>query len=210
LYYLYIDESGTDDDYLDEYYNVSGKRSKYFTLGGIIVSEDTRQILNKHYYSIISRFFKGICLPTNFKLHYHDLRRRKYPFSQLKDEERWLIADQMFNGIKLTKSYLVSVTIDKEKHCKRYSRPVNPTGYGLYLMLERFQYFLEEHEDIGFAIFERFNSKMRKMVERVHKWLEFTGSFPIFTNFENIIRHVTNGNPAKEPLLQYAVNKPGK
>jgi hypothetical protein len=70
--------------------------------------------------------------------------------------------------------------------------------------LERFQYFLEEQKDIGFAIFERYNGKMRKMVERVHKWLESTGSFPRLTNFENIVRTVMDGDPAKEPLLQYA------
>ena len=110
----------------------------------------------------------------------------------------------MFNGIKLTESFLVSVTIGKEEHCKKYITPVNPTGYALYLILERFQYFLEERKDIGFAIFERFNGKMRKMVERVHKWLESTGSFPILTNFENIVRTVMDGDPAKEPLLQYA------
>jgi hypothetical protein len=132
------------------------------------------------------------------------LRTRKYPFDKLDDKDRYLIADQMFNGINRSDSYLISVTIDKEKHCRRYYKPVNPTGYGLYLMLERFQYFLEEHGDVGFAIFERFNSKMRQRVERVRKWLEYTGTFPVFTNFENIIRHVTNGDPAKEPLLQYA------
>jgi hypothetical protein len=107
LYYLYIDESGTDDDYLDEYYNVIKNRGRFFTLGGIIANEDTRQILNKHHSSIITRFFQGITLPGNFKLHYHDLRTRKHPFDKLDDKDRYLIADQMFNGIKHSDSYLL-------------------------------------------------------------------------------------------------------
>lgn len=42
------------------------------------------------------------------------------------------------------------------------------------------------------------------MVERVHKWLESTNSFPRLTNFENIVRNVINVDPARKPLLQYA------
>ena len=45
---------------------------------------------------------------------------------------------------------------------------------------------------------------MRQVVERVHKWLESTRNFPVLTNFENIVRNVINGDPAKVPLLQYA------
>ena len=44
---------------------------------------------------------------------------------------------------------LLSVSIDLKKHCKKYLRPVNPIAYGLYLILERFQYFLEDYNGKG-------------------------------------------------------------
>ena len=68
MYYLYIDESGTDDDYLDGYFNVIKNRSKFFTLGGIIVGEYTRQILNKHFSSIVKRYCQGSVRPVNFRV----------------------------------------------------------------------------------------------------------------------------------------------
>jgi hypothetical protein len=204
LHYLYIDESGDDDDYLDSSGKQIKNRSKFFTLGGIIVDAENQRILENHFSWLMADYFNEIMLPANFKLHYHGLRMKLYPYSLLEDTKRWRLADEVFNGIKSTKCYLVSVTINKELHYNTYRNPINPTGYAMYLMLERFQYFLEDHNDVGFAIYERYNSKMRKMVDRVHRWLKSLGTFPTPTNFGNIIHNVKNGDPKTHPILQHA------
>ena len=203
MHYLYIDESGDYNDYLDPHYTVIPNRSKFFTLGGIIVDEDGKKTLELYFDYIMSKFFNGIRLPANFKLHYNKLRQCTFPYDKLNEDKR-ILTDEIFNQIINIDCKLVSVTIDKEKHCKRYTNPVNPLGYGLYIMLERFQYFLQDHNDEGVVIYERYNSNMRKLVERAQKWLITLAAFPTPINLDKIAKKVINGDPKNEPILQYA------
>ena len=61
MYYLFLDESG-----------VEGK-SKFLTIGGIIVNDENKSRFNKEYNRIISTYF-NFPRPKNFKLHYDELR----------------------------------------------------------------------------------------------------------------------------------------
>ena len=82
--------------------------------------------------------------------------------------------------------------------------PVNATAYTLYLILERFQYFLEELDENGKVIYEWFGGSLRKRVGIVHKQLTVTYAFPKYTYFNNINRRICNGNPCNEYMLQFA------
>ena len=204
MYYLYIDESGDFNEYLDDTSQIINGRSKFFTLGGIIVDDDGKYYLEYYFKYILQKYFNGIKLPENFKLHYNALRQREYPFDQLEDKDRFELTNEVFNQIINTECcYLLSVTIDKEKHCKNYNRPANVLGYALLLILERFQYFLNEYGDSGKAIYERYNSKMSKIVDRTHRWLRSLSRFPN-ANLEKIQSKIVNGNPKDHTILQYS------
>lgn len=204
MYYLYLDESGDHDDYLDDYRRIIANRSKFFTLGGIIVKDENRILFEQHFDNLMSKYFGGITLPEKFKLHYHKIRQRSPPYNQLTDPNRYAVMNEVFDKIVNCDCRLLSVTIDKERHCKKYSQPANPLGYILFLMLERFQYFLDEVQDEGIVIYERYNSNIRHAVDRVHRWLRSLPNFPTRTNFDSIVRSVVNGDPCSEPILQYA------
>ena len=203
MFYLYIDESGDTGDYKRPDGSIIIGSSKYFTLAGIIVSEQSRIEFEKEFDQLINETFEDVTLPQNFKLHYHPLRNKRPPYDQISDEKRWNIPNSIFKWIENGDCDLLSVTIDLDKHCE-YERPADPRAYALLLLLERFQYFLEDQTDIGIAIYEKFNAKMRKDVERDQRWLQKISTFPVPIKLDLLAGNVINGNPSKEPLLQIA------
>ena len=120
------------------------------------------------------------------------MRQKAPPYDILDDRQRYAIFNAMFDKIALSDCNLISVTIDKENHCRTYNHPINPLAYALYILQERFQYFLEDVDDTGTVIYEQYNSRLRKMVERVMTWLTVNTSFSVRTQF-NRIAGVING-----------------
>lgn len=202
MYYLYIDESGDAGDYLDKNYKVVEGSSKFFTLAGVIVSYDEKDRLDSAVRSIIDKHFNQTQLPEKFKLHYHPLRNRRHPYDKLSDKQRKQLADDVFNTIKESSCALLSVTINLEHHCKKYGIPANPQAYAMLIMLERFQDFLEEKNETGKAIYERFNKKARKKVERTISGLREVLRFRHYKEPSSIRGHVENGDPKTHPILQ--------
>lgn len=195
MYYLFLDESGIEGV------------SKFLTIGGIIVNDRNRDRLHNEYNRIISTFF-NFPLPKNFKLHYEELRnahRRKEEsiYKQI-SHQRKQIADEMFCVIKTIDCSLLSVSINIKNHRERYYYPVNIYGYALYLLLERYQYFLDEHDQNGKIIYERYSNNLRHKVHAVHNYFEDNENFPNYTTFRSILGDIENGNPFAEPLLSFA------
>lgn len=203
MYYLFIDESGDAGDYLDKDGKIIEGSSKYFTLGGIIVHENQVKNMNLAVKSIIEKYFKGIQLPKNFKLHYHKLRHGRYPFSELANNVRKQLSDDIFDIIKETECTLLSVTINLDRHCKKYKeKAADPMAYSMLIMLERFQDFLEEENGEGIAIYERFNQRLRRKVEYTWSWLKYALSWRHYKKLKNIKGKVKNGEPKTDPILQ--------
>jgi Protein of unknown function (DUF3800) len=170
LYGLYIDESGDEGIYHAAHMpQIIGGSSRFYTLGGIIVKDTHKSLFKVKLDTIISSSFQHMELPHDFKLHYFDLRDQRSPFNKLRREERLRIANDVFDMIKSIDCRLLSVTIDLQKHYTKYSNPFSPRAYGLYLMFERFQYFLRDNNENGEVIYERYNPKIRKNVELLHK-----------------------------------------
>ena len=141
MYYLYIDESGDAGDYLNKNYKVIEGSSKFFTLAGVIVSDDEKDKLNNAVESIIDKYFNQTQLPEKFKLHYHPLRNRCRPYDKLSDEQRKQLADDVFDTIKESSCVLLSVTINLQRHCRKYGIPADPQAYAMLIMLEDFKIF---------------------------------------------------------------------
>ena len=122
----------------------------------------------------------------------------------LSDVQRVQLADDMFGIIKGSDCRLLSVTINLERHCKRYVWPANPQAYAMLIMLERFQDFLEEWGADGRVVYERFNKRARKKAERTIKELREVLRFRHYKELSNIIGGVENGDPKMFPILQLA------
>ncbi len=202
MYYLYIDESGDPGNYLDKNEQKIKGSSRFFTLAGIIVNEEQKEKLNKIIKDIIGKYFKQIQLPNKFKLHYYPLRNAKQPYDKISYMHRNNLVNDVFDVIKGQECFLLSVTIDLMQHCKKYDMLVDPKSYAMLIMLERFQYFLEEQEKEGIVIYERFNKKTRKKVERTIKKLQKMLRYQHYKELKSVRGHVKNGDPQKEPILQ--------
>ena len=204
MYRMYIDESGDTGNYIDGDGSVVEGSSRYFTLAGIIVEESIIPVFDKEYDILISKYFSDVQLPTNFKLHYYPLRNNNPPYNRLPSQDRRSLERDAFGIINRLDCALVSVTIDLLDYYERYRDPASPKTYSLLLLLERFQYFLEDKDSRGVAIYERFNAKMRKKAELEAKLLQSNAAFPNPTNLNKIRRHVLDGDPTKEPILNLA------
>ena len=144
------------------------------------------EFLQKESNRIRNQYIGQIDSSEKFKLHYCDLIDNKYPYSHITKPERFALANAIFDAVKNIDCHLVSVTLDLYNHCRKYSSPLNPRGYTMYLLLERFQLFIEEKNDNGIAIYENYNSHLRKKVEQVHKWIVEYPDFPSNIRVNNI------------------------
>ncbi|MEX0656681.1 MAG: DUF3800 domain-containing protein [Nitrosopumilaceae archaeon] len=204
MYYLYIDESGDPGDYRDENGKIILRSSRYFTLAGIIVNDEVQSQFHEQYERIKSVYFGRFTLPANFKLHFNSLRmQNKFPYDKLTEDERLSLEDDVLTTILSLDCKLLSVTLDLDYHCQKYSNPVWPTALALLYILERFQYFIDEQNSSGVSIFERFTNSMRDKVKREWKILNSYPSFPKPTKWPDLEK-VENGDPVKQPILAFA------
>ena len=110
----------------------------------------------------------------------------------------------MFELIKKSDCRMLSVTINLERHCRKYGIPADPKAYAILIMMERFQDFLEEQGAQGRAIYEKFNKKSRKKAERTIRGLKEVLRFRHYRELNNIRGNVQNGDPKTSPILQLA------
>ena len=199
---MYIDESGDIGDYLDKNDQIIEGSSQFFTLAGIIVNEDEKEKVENKTNEIIDKYFDRKSLDKNFKLHYHPLRNKRFPYNKLSDRMRKQLADDVFDIIKEFECILLSVTINLKYYCRKYDIPADPQAYAMLIILERFQDFLEEENREGKVIYERFNKKTRKKVERTILKLRKVSRFRHYKELNNVRGHVENGDPKIHPILQ--------
>lgn len=201
--YLYIDESGVPDNPLDKNGKQKLKVPRVFCLGGIIVDKNQKQFLENEYKRLIEDYFTGIELGSNFKLHYNPLRMGDSPYSDIGKERSQQLKTEIFEIIKKSDAKLLSFTLDLIGHYKKYATPVNPLALGLIVLFERFvNHAQKENIKTGYIIYERFNKGLRNLVYENYKFLEKT-KFKTKLDLNKIIKSIIDGDPTKEPILQF-------
>ena len=180
--------------------------NRWFTTGGIITNSEGKKQFEAAYEQIVKTYFinRGISLSPEFKLHYHELRQNTCPYDQLSCEDRENVANDVFEHINNIDCRIVSATIDKFSHRKKYSRPINVRAFTLLICLERFQYFLDEHQSEGSVIYEKFSRSQRIKITREMEYFQSIPNSPCPTNLPNIKGSVINGNPLQEKILQFS------
>lgn len=205
LYYLYLDESGKPTRYRDGQGEVILENYRYFTLGGIAVNDDSLGEFHNAYSTIIATYFPGTDLGDNFKLHYNALRMLQEPYNQLSRKQTLELERDVFDAIFSIDCKLFSVTLDLDYHYSTYGEDaIFPMSLTLRYILERFQYFLEQIEDTGKAIYEMFTESLRDRVYKDWKKLDDFPNFPKPTNFSNLKKTVETGDPTRESMLAFA------
>ena len=203
--YLYIDESGIPDNPLDENGNQKLRTPRVFCLGGIIVNDEQKQFLESEHKRLLDDYFKGLELEPNFKLHYNPLRMGHTPYAIIGRENSQKLEREIFSILKKSNAKLISFTLDLIGHYQYYAtRPLNPLAYGLIIMFERLiSYAKNNGVDTASIIYELFDKGLKELVHREHKFIQGT-KFRTNLKLDEIIKHIENGDPSKEPILQFA------
>lgn len=200
---MYVDESGDSGRYRFKNGQNNTGSSKYFTLAGIIVSDAENERLGKAVNMLIDRYFDHIQLPEKFKMHYYPLIHNHYPYDQLSEIQRKQLADGMFDIIKKSDLYLLSITVNLEEHYEKHES-VEPVALALLLLRDRFQNFLKEQNKNGFIVYELLSKRQKRKIEHHMKKLSKNMMFQDHVKFQNIRHHIRKGNPVKHPVLQLA------
>lgn len=202
---MFLDESGKPSEYRDATGTIRPESTRYFTLAGIVVNDEVRAQFGIEYERTMRKYFSRFNpLPSNFKLHYNSLRmQKKHPYDKLSRLEMFNLESDMFQTISRLDCKLLSVTIDLDYHYSQYTEPVWPVALALLYILERLQYFTDEHSSPWQAVYERFTNGMRDKVRKEWAKLQSNPHFPKPTIWPNL-RLVVNGDPTTEPMLPYA------
>ena len=192
---MYIDESGDEGPPNDDIY------SQWFTTGGIVVNDNDKYLFDQAHELIIKKRFtdNGIELPDNFKLHYLELRENKKPYNKLKDRRQ--VANDVFAAINNIDCSLISASINKISHRKKQDEPFSVRAYTLQACRQRFQFFLEEYNDNGRIIYERFTNAQRRKIMPEIKLIEKRTSKHFSPNLYKIKNLIETGDPFCENIL---------
>ena len=199
MYTLYIDESG------DEGPPGNSIHSQWFTTGGIIVNDDGRRRFEQAHDRIIAEHFtdKGIALSDKFKLHYSELREGNEPYSRL-GNGRLRVADDVFAAIKNIDCSLISASINKASRLKKYADPFGVRAYTLLACRQHFQRFLEERDDAGRIVYERFTTAQRRKIMPEMRQLQDSVTRYFSPNLSKVKSRIGSGDPLAERTLQFA------
>lgn len=144
---LFLDESGDHSLVIkiDEQFPI-------FCLAGCIFDENEYQQVSKAKVDAFKiRYFNN----SNIVLHSREIRKCLPPFNILlnKNTKQSFYTDlnNLMSGLPYT---ILASVILKEKLKNQYHDPANPYALSLEFIMERFLYFLEENNDVGYISVE--------------------------------------------------------
>lgn len=145
-YRMYVDEVGNPD--LESSDN---PLHRFLSLTGVIIDLDyIRETVFPQMEELKSEYFDSH--PDNPVIfHRKELVNAKHPFEILRDPVRHKKFDDDFLGLLKSWEYtVISVCLDKKTHKETYQVwRYDPYHYCLALLLERFTFFLEQHNAVG-------------------------------------------------------------
>jgi hypothetical protein len=143
MYFLYVDESGK-----------SGLRDPvqpYHVLGGLAVHESTWQAMEADLNVRIDAIVPPP-RPHDWELHMTDMVNGKGWFAGMPRKDRGLLCDAVLDVIDAHDPTFIFTVVDKQKHLAKYVTPDPPEDVTYLMMIERFQYFLEEKDEVGVIV----------------------------------------------------------
>ncbi len=137
MYLIYFDENKYSADF------------PYFYIGGILISSDKLTDLESIITKIQYNFFGTSVLTRETELHGIDIFQGKNQFKNRKLIDRIQLFRDISTFLIDKKIPIRIVSIDVNKHRKKYTYPTPEYNLGLMLALEHFCDYLEKNNDIG-------------------------------------------------------------
>lgn len=198
-YILFIDESGDPSlKYVQKCIknNKSISDNKFFTITGCLMKREDfltakKNILNlkyKHWNNGLAMYKKYNAL-KRVCFHSHEIRGRKPPFDNntIKYDEFVIDLSEYMKNIPID---IFSYTIDKEKHCLRYTEPYHPYSLGLEFILERLvKYSLKPNESAIIVIEGRGKKEDKELLNHIKDIMD-KGTRYVGENYFNVIKGV--------------------
>jgi hypothetical protein len=143
---MYVDECGNPDLESSDH-----PIHRFLSLTGIIIDLDyVSSTLHSQIESLKSKYF-GSHPDDPIILHRKEILNAKYPFEALRDREVQKQFDaELLHYLKVWEYTVVTVCIDKQAHKETYEVwRYDPYHYCLALLLERYAFFLQQHQAKG-------------------------------------------------------------
>ena len=135
--------------YFDE--NKYSEENPFFTIGGVLVSENKVLRLDKTLTQIQFNFFGSSSLVAENEFHGNEMFHGKGAFKGRKLPERIEVFDYFASFLIDNAIPIRLVRIDVERHRQKYKFPMPEYRLGLMLFLERACDYLDEVDDLGIA-----------------------------------------------------------
>ena len=117
---------------------------------------------------------------------------------------RLRVADDVFAAIKNIDCSLISASINKVSHRKKYADPFGVRTYTLLVCRQRFQRFLEEYDGAGRIVYERFTAAQRRKIMPEMRQLQDSVAGHFSPNLYKVKSRIGSGDPLVERTLQFA------
>lgn len=178
-YIMFIDENGDSD--LKHVINCKNKSltpdtaNVYFTISGVIINKDNlnsikeniNELKNKYWYEGIHKYGnnnKKVCF------HSREIRRREGPFKDIKYDAFINDLSKFMENIPCS---IISSTINKFEHVKKYDNPTEPYDLCLIFILERLvKYYLSDDDSSIIILESRGKKEDKKILEYMKRLLD--------------------------------------
>jgi hypothetical protein len=174
---LYLDASGDSGKY-------RGNNTQFFVLGGIACNPIISRDCTKEFRELIVKYFPDPSKRPH-KIRYYDLIHNKYPWNLIDTKS---FADEFCEHIVSHDVTVFSMIIDKQAHWEQYVNPIEPYNLTLDMMMNRYQWFLARHNDVGFVVSDREDPNlMQKLSELFERFKENGTAYQKLTNIIDTI-----------------------
>lgn len=172
-YRIYIDEVGNPDLESSENPN-----HRYLSLTGVII--ELAQVENVVYPQMEALKVKYFSSHPDdpIIMHRKEILNAKPPFERLKENDiRSAFDHELLELFKRWEYQVISVCIDKKKHKETYSKwRYDPYHYCLAVILERYVFFLNQHERYGDVMAESRGGKEDRRLKASYEQLWESGT----------------------------------
>jgi hypothetical protein len=191
VYILYLDASGDAG-------KPKNSNTQHFILGGLTCNPELSLTCSKTFADLLTKYFPD-STKKPMKIHYKDLIHGSDPWSQI---NRKNFADDFFNLLLTYNFNVFAMVIDKKAHWDQYLHPFQPYNLTLEYMLERYQRFLKEKNDLGLVVSDREDNALMNNLCMLFEKFKRDGTK--YSTLPNIIDTIFFAPSQTCPMLQAA------
>ncbi len=198
-YIIFIDENGdTDLKYIKDCIRNGvepNSNSVYFTITGVIVKRDDLKVIKEDIMNVKCKYWEDGCFEykeddiKRVCFHSREIRRKEGPFSIKKIVREDFLQD-ISSVMEDIPCKIISSTINKKDHVKKYISPDNPYNLCLNFVMERIVKFYLKSDETAIVVLESRGKKEDKNILNHIKYIIDNGTNCINSEYFNKIKGV--------------------